>query len=135
MFPKMGGGGERFPGTDTLDVLRYDDAHAYVAVHLDFFNGHSCDIEGMAAFAGGALTLEPPELTPGEGRCRVTITPDARAFTLAAPATACLNYCGARGRLDGAQLPRASRRPIPHRAALMRSQDFEDAVAGLGPPR
>ena len=134
-FANMLVGGERLPGTDTLDILRYDDTHAYVAVHLEFFNGHSCDIEGMAAFIGGALTLEPPELTPGDGRCQVTITPDARALRLAAPATACQAYCGARGRLDGALLPRASRKPIPRRAALMRSQDYRDAVASLTAPR
>jgi hypothetical protein len=107
--------GQPYRSVDEIRIERRGPAAAYVAVHLEFRNGHTCDIDGLTLYANGALTMTAdPRTSPGEV-CRFALTALPDVLKISAEGEGCNAYCGMRGRLDGAQLPRAVRRPLPRR--------------------
>jgi hypothetical protein len=126
-----------YQAEDVIEIVPYDEDHLYLRAHLDFYNGHTCDIAGIARFEHGAFVYhDPAPPLPGERPCALRLhvtdkklvltdreTPDAAAT--------CRAYCGARGDLDY-EIGREQRRPISYLERLKRSQEYRRAVEDLG---
>jgi len=125
--------GERFRSTETMDILRTGPAAAYVDIHLEFFNGHECNISGVADAAGPALVLKAGD--DDLSRCTLTIRPgagkDRGRLVFEAPEEGCRYYCGARGSLDGSDVfTLAGRRALTpaERRKITAGDDYKAAV-------
>jgi len=127
---------EPYPAENIVEIVPYDDKHVYLRAHLDFYNGHTCDISGMAGFEHGAFVYHDPEPPlPKERPCVLRLhvtdkrlmltdreTPDAEAT--------CRAYCGARGSLDY-EIDRDQRRQIKYLERLRKSKEYRKAEEDL----
>jgi hypothetical protein len=124
--------GEKYTGEDIVEIVPVGPHAAYLNVHLDYYNGHTCKVSGLARQQGDALVYrDDPQA--GDSDCTLKVSRNGGSLTLddtnrAGDAT-CAQYCGARGSLSGATLPYASQRPIRYMPRLKASQDYRDAVA------
>jgi hypothetical protein len=129
---------ESYQSEDVIEVVPYDEEHLYLRAHLEFANGHTCDIAGMAGYEHGAFVYHDPEPPmKGERACALRLhvtdkklvltdreTPDAEAT--------CRAYCGARGSLDY-EIGRDARREIRYGERLKKSREYKKAVGELQP--
>ena len=127
---------EAYQAENVIEIVPYDDTHVYLRAHLDFYNGHTCDIAGMAGYEHGAFVYhDPTPPQPRERACALRLhvtdkklvltdreTPDAEAT--------CRAYCGARGDLDY-EIGRDARREIGYVEKLKKSREYRKAVQDL----
>jgi hypothetical protein len=110
---------EPYQAEDVIEIVPYDADHVYVRAHLDFYNGHICDVAGMARYP-------PCTLKVGVEHGQLTLTdratPDA--------ASSCRAYCGARGSLDYS-IGMDKRRTIRYLDRLKASREYKRAVDDL----
>jgi hypothetical protein len=106
--------GARYTSTDRVDIVPLDRGRAYFDVHLAFFNGHQCAIDGIARLEGRALVYRNAEVTnwTGRGPCTFRIWREGRSLRLSDGGGSCTAYCGARGSLGRGRIAWSSRRPI-----------------------
>src|SRR6202012_1578568 len=53
--------GDSYDSEDILEIVKVTADSAYVRAHLEFFNGHVCDISGVAKIEGDALVYRAHE--------------------------------------------------------------------------
>lgn len=122
---------------DVIEVVRYDDTHVYLRAHLDFFNGHSCGISGIAARENGGFVFHDPEPPlEGDAQCRLRVRKVGDKLRLTDRVTpdgvsTCRSYCGARGSLSDYSIPLAKRRPIRYLDRLKSSREYRKAIEDL----
>ncbi|MBW8901787.1 MAG: hypothetical protein JF619_27590 [Massilia sp.] len=122
-----------YQAEDVIEIVPYDADHVYVRAHLDFYNGHTCDIAGMGRYEQGAFVYHDPErLAPEEPPCVLKVSVEGGKLTLtdrAAPDApeSCRTYCGARGALEYA-IGMDKRRPIRYLDRLRASRQYRQAV-------
>lgn len=107
--------GDTYSVTDVVEIVPQGSNRARVSMELNFFNGHSCDIEGVANVEGQRLVLRAPELDMTDGtQCRLVIWKQGNMLRWSDGQRSCANACGARGVLDnrGAPMPMRLRRPL-----------------------
>ncbi len=129
--------GTRYTGQDVVEIVAVAPGAAYVRVHLDFYNGHECDVSGVAIAKQGALVYHDPEpshLADDPG-CTLTLRHAGKDLRIDDGEGSCHAWCGARGSLSDAKLPFASRRPIRYLAKLKASKEYRDALAAWRKPR
>jgi len=128
---------ESYESENVVEIVPHDDDHVYLRAHLEFYNGHSCDIAGMAGYEHGAFVYhDPAPPLTGEHPCALRlhvtdkrlmltdrVTPDAEAT--------CRAYCGARGHWDH-EIDRDQRRAIRYMERLKKSREYRKAVEDLG---
>lgn len=121
--------GESYWSDDVVEIVPVDARHAYVRVATNFFNGHSCDISGIAMAEGKALVYrDPGPPGPFGTRCVLTIHRAGRNLHFDDGDGGCKGYCGARGGFADATLPWASKRPITYLQRLKASRAYRNAV-------
>ena len=102
--------GEPYRSVDVLRIERRGPSQAYVDVHLEFRNGHTCDIGDVAHYEAGVFSMTvDPRTRPGE-TCAFTLTVLPEVLKTGAKGEGCFSFCGMRGTLDGAEFKRGSRR-------------------------
>jgi hypothetical protein len=47
-FPDALVGGEKYTGEDVVEIVPVAAGAAYVRLHLDYYNGHTCALSGIA---------------------------------------------------------------------------------------
>lgn len=120
--------GSKYESENIVEVVPVDARHAYVRLDLDFYNGHSCHLAGIAQASGAALTyIEPVEARSDDSRCRLTMR-RAGAKLVWDDAGTCKDYCGARGSYTRGELPWASKRPIRYLPRLKASTEYRRAM-------
>ncbi len=121
--------GSSYWSDDVVEIVPVDASHAYVRFALEFHNGHSCSLDGVAQTAGEALVYHGlPDDTFGNGKpCRLTIRRQGAKLAYDDDGT-CKAHCGARGSLRG-DLAWSSKRPITYMARLKASRQYRDALA------
>jgi len=130
---------EPYQAENIVEIVPYDRDHVYVRVHLDFFNGHTCGIYGMARFEDGMFVYRDPEPpTAGDAPCVLKIGEKKGKLTLTDRASSdtgrtCEAYCGARGSLDY-DIGMDKRRPIRYLERLKGSRQYKDARDALLQP-
>lgn len=127
---------ESYQAENIVEIVPYDRDHVYMRVHLDFFNGHTCGIHGMARFEDGMFVYRdqappivgnsPCVLTIGEKNGKLTLTDR----TSSDAGRTCEAYCGARGSLDY-EIGMDKRRPIRYLERLKGSRQYRDARDAL----
>ena len=123
--------GSEYWSDDIAEIVPVDARHAYVRFRLQFFNGHSCGLTGVAAAAGDTLVYrEPPgEAMPGQPPCRLTIRRAGGTLAWSDEGGTCSAHCGARGSFLKGNLPWRSRRSIGYLARLKGSSQYRAAIA------
>ena len=128
-FPNGTVDGQTYTGENVVEIVPVSSGAAYVRASLSFFNGHSCEIRGVAQARGAALVYR--ERGDDDGApCVLTVSRVGRSLRLDDGADhSCDNHCGARGSLSRIDLPFASRRPIRYMAVLKRSKEYRAAMS------
>jgi hypothetical protein len=129
---------EPYQAEDVIELVPYDDRHLYLRAELEFYNGHSCSIAGMAAYEDGRFVYHDPTppVPASEPGCALSVGVKDGKLVLSdrlAPddAATCRAYCGTRGGWDYA-IPIAKRRPIRYMERLKASRQYQQAVDQLG---
>ena len=126
-----------YESEDIVEIVPYDDSHIYVRAELQFYNGHTCSISGLAGREGRGYVFHDPEtVAAGEQPCTLTVMPSRDTLTLtdrlgADGASTCRMHCGARGTLSNYTIPMKARRPIRYLDRLKRSNEYQKAIADL----
>jgi len=128
---------EPYQAEDVIEIVPYDADHVYVRVHLDFYNGHTCSVAGMARYEHGAfvyrdtLSLAVAAYPP----CTLKVSEEHGQLTLTDRATpdavsSCRAYCGVRGSLNYS-IGIDQRRAIRYLDRLKASREYKRAVDEL----
>jgi len=123
--------GEKFLSENVIEIVKVGSDAAYVRVHLEFYNAHTCDLWVVASADADQLVYQAPHgtKTMGDG-CTLTITRDDGTLTLHDADGACRNYsCGVRGSIDGASFPLRAKGTIHRVRRIKRSYEYKEAVA------
>jgi len=134
---------ERYLAEDVVEFVRQDADHLYLRAYLEFANGHTCSVWGIAAREGEDFVYrqQTPPAT-GEAPCTLKVSVQPGKIVLddrdATGLATCRAKCGARGTLSGYTIERKARRPIRYMNRLQESRQYREAVSefqGLQPPR
>ena len=96
---------------------------------LEFFNGHSGRVFGIATYGKNSLVYD--DRRPGDDHCVVEyVWSDTQVLTKAdyERTPGCSYYHGARGSLDGAQFLTKKRQDIRYMQRLKNSVEFKKAM-------
>ena len=124
--------GDVYYTTDVVEVLPLDAGRAVVNLDLNFFNGHSCSVYGIATLKEGRLIYREEQPNPWSERgCQLEIWRDGRKLSWTeAEGTSCQSHCGARGGLSVGDVPYRSRRKI----SASRARQLREDPEGLQEP-
>jgi len=122
--------GSKYWSDDVVEIVPVDATHAYFRADLQFYNGHSCSIAGIAKTAGAKLVYREKQASYDGGPvCHLTITTKGKNLLLDDGNGGCQSYCGARGSLRGFDfIPLSSKRPISYMARLKGSSQYTGAI-------
>lgn len=128
---------QSYQSEDIVEVMRHDDQHIYLRAELNFYNGHTCSIYGIARFENKAFVYRAPALsTDNTQACTLTLTSTPENLHISdrlladGPAT-CRDYCGARGSLSDLKIAKTAKRPIRYQQRIIKSRQYQSAVAEL----
>jgi hypothetical protein len=94
--------GDKFQSIDTLEIERVSDTSIHVDVHLEFYNGHECNHEGLASYRRAGIFVDQ-ERENQDKLCVFEVVPTATGVQLEDPTGMCkLTDCGMRGGYNGA---------------------------------
>jgi hypothetical protein len=98
--------GENFRSTDTLTVTPVGQASIHFDVHLEYYNGHTCDLSGGALFRkNGSFVYDddPTNAAPNDPVCHLGIHPTPNGVEFNDYTGGCkMVACGERGGWNGA---------------------------------
>jgi hypothetical protein len=103
--------GAKYRVTDTLEILRVDKGRVYFTVDLNFFNGHTCSLSGIAESEKGALVYRDNSDDPAKP-CELRLVAKKGRITFEDAEQLCRATCGARGGYNGAEFFLTSRRKL-----------------------
>ncbi|HBF49104.1 MAG TPA: hypothetical protein DDX04_00495 [Massilia sp.] len=134
---------ERYLAEDVVEIVRQDADHLYLRAYLEFANGHTCSVWGIAGREGEDFVYRQQSMPAGgEAPCSLKVSVQPGKIVLddrdAAGLATCRAKCGARGTLSGYTIERKARRPIRYMNRLQESRQYREAVSefqGMQPPR
>lgn len=111
-FPNSDVQGTDFLSTDTLEITQLPNAAIHYSLELQFYNGHSCSLEGTATYRrAGSFVDQRQTDQPMFPLCVFEILPEEDGVKFADPTGACkMMSCGERGGYDGARFSFKDRR-------------------------
>jgi hypothetical protein len=127
---------EPYQAENVIEIVPYDADHLYVRAHLEFYNGHSCDISGMARHEGKVFVYHDPEPPlAGDAPCALRVGIDRDRLILTdrdGPdgVASCPAYCGVRGSLSY-NIGMDKRRAIRYLDRLKASRQYAKAIDDL----
>jgi hypothetical protein len=120
--------GDKYESEDILEIVKVSPATAYVKTHLEFFNGHVCNISGVADLEGPALVYRGPDNIEGKP-CELSVTAGRGKVTLNDKDGHCaIGTCGNRGMYNGTAFELKRRRTIRYMDILLKSDDYKAAL-------
>jgi hypothetical protein len=122
--------GDKYPSEDVLEIVPIDDHAAYVRMDLEFFNGHSGRIYGIATYGKNSLIYDNGG--KGDDRCVVEYVWSSEKVITRADydkTPGCREYHGARGSLDGAEFLLKKKQTIRYMDRLKNSREFKEAMS------
>ena len=127
---------ETVAAEDVIELARHDRTRLYFRAVLQFYNGHSCGIHGIASRESDAFVFRDRAGGGEEESCTFRISANKTELVLTDRITpdgaaTCQAFCGARGSLSEYRIPLKARRPIRYLARLKASRQYQEAVAAL----
>lgn len=123
--------GQRYAAEDILEIVKVSDTTAYFRLHLEFNNGHMCDLSGVGDFIAEAMVYRGPLNSRGDP-CNLSFSANAEGIVLTDANSACRDIsCGARGGYGHGQeasFKFSQRRPIRYLARLKASKEYAGAL-------
>ncbi|MGZ3410699.1 MAG: hypothetical protein ACXWJT_05290 [Xanthobacteraceae bacterium] len=120
--------GGKYQSEDILEIVKVSPSTAYIRTHLEFFNGHVCNIWGVAKIEGDALVYRGPSNIEGKP-CVLSVKTVGGKVTLFDEHDACtVGTCGNRGMYTGEKFDLKTRRAIRYMDVLTKSEQYTDAV-------
>jgi hypothetical protein len=127
--------GDHYTSEDILEIVPVSGDAAYVRLHLDFYNGHICDIAGVARQAGQSLVYDGPPDVDGKP-CRLTLAARGDGIHIfeGENGSCRAQTCGARGGYgftanNPPEFTPAQRRTIRYLPRLLASSEYKAALA------
>ena len=103
--------GKRYESENTLQILGVSSTEAFFQTHLDWANGHSCDLSGSAMLERGGLVYL--EALPRGRMCEFRIVEKEGTISFLDVGNNCRRrYCGNRGGFGGIKFAPATRHKI-----------------------
>src|SRR4029079_3267401 len=100
-FPHADIDGDRYHSENILEIVKVSPTAAYVRTHLEFFNGHICNIWGVAKVEGDGLVYHRETNSQGTPWL-LSMKVQAGKVTLDDKDGACaIGTCGNRGMYNG----------------------------------
>ena len=107
--------GDHYRSTDTLTITPVGRASIHFDAHLEFYNGHTCDLSGGALFRKNGSFVYDDKPTTSDSTdpvCHLGIKPTATGVTFEDYTGGCkMTSCGERGGWNGASFTFAQRVP------------------------
>ena len=121
--------GEKYVSENIIEIVKANEYKAYIKIRLNFYNGHTCAIQGVAEYKKiGGFVYNPAE----NQDCYLTVRREGDFLTLSDPGYACrAQTCGARGGYSE-QFPMKARREIRYMPLILKSKDYNDALKEAG---
>jgi hypothetical protein len=120
--------GGKYQSENILEIVKVSPSAAYVRTHLEFFNGHVCNIWGVAKVEGDALVYHGETNSQGKA-CMLSVRSAGGKVTLDDKDGACaIGTCGNRGMYNGTAFELKKRRAIRYMDVLENSDQYKDAV-------
>jgi len=127
-FPNGTIDGNKYQSENILEIVKISPATAYLRTHLEFFNGHICNIWGVAKLEGDALVYHGPTNQQGKP-CLLSVKVKDGKVALDDQDGACaIGTCGSRGMYNGTAFELKKRRPIRYMDILLKSDQYKDAL-------
>ena len=133
-FPNALVSGEKYQSEDILEIVPRDPSTAYFRLHQEFYNGHVCDIFGVAARDKDRLTYHGPDDVDGHP-CLLSITRSTDGIRITEDRNgACrAQTCGARGGYGMSpkgepDFKPSERREIRYLPRLLKSSEYAQAA-------
>ncbi len=114
--------GTGYRSENILEIVRVSKSSIYFKTHLDYYNGHTCDLFGLAKYS----VLN--KFTFKADTCRLLIDANSNTINLDDHGGTCKEYCGARGSLRKIDFPLKKKRRIKYLARLRNSEDYKNAT-------
>lgn len=121
--------GTHYWSDDIVEVVPVADNAAYVRVSLEFYNGHRCELSGVAKVEASKLVYHDPTPPLMDDRaCVLSISRSGSNLVIDDDEGSCKDYCGERGSLTNDSLPVKSKRSIRYMDRLKSSDEFKRAM-------
>jgi hypothetical protein len=121
--------GDKYQSEDIFEFVPISSIAAYAKIHLEFFNGHLCDLAGVVEYRKvDAFVFHDPE-GDNAGKCLLTIGLDKSHIRFKDPNGNCSKFCGARGSLDTDEFDLGQRRTIRYMPLIEGSEEYRNAIA------
>lgn len=137
-FPNGLVDGSTFTSENILEVVKVSPDTVYFRTHLEFYNGHTCALYGLASYmqAGTFVFNDPSGLKDGlqNRTCRMQLRLDAEGAALIDPDHGCNLYCGVRGGIDGTTFTAKERGTIRYMSLLKNSRQYQESIKLLPAP-
>jgi hypothetical protein len=119
--------GNKYQSENVFEFVHVSDVAAYIKVHLQFFNGHSCSISGIAEYKqSGELIFQDPDI---ENSCALSISQNKEQIKFEDRGGNCHKFCGARGGLGGVVFNLNQKRKIRYMPTILKSNDYQTAIS------
>lgn len=130
--------GTTYESENIVEIVAVDPTHLYIRAELQFFNGHTCSISGVAGAEGKAFVYHAAKPDYDGSLCTLKVTPGVDGVEMTdrvtpESAASCRMYCGVRGNLTRT-IPNKEKRPIRYMALLKNSAQYKKAVAEMRAP-
>jgi len=120
--------GDKYDSEDILEIVKVSPKTAYIRTHLEFFNGHVCNIQGVADVEDGALVYHGPDNIEGKP-CQLSVRLVRGRVTLEDQEGHCaIGTCGNRGMYNGTTFDLKRKRPIRYMEILLKSEEYKAAI-------
>jgi hypothetical protein len=130
--------GEKYESEDILEIVKVSPTSAYIRAHLEFFNAHQCNINGVAKADGNVLVYRGETNSQGK-QCLLSVKVAGGKIALDDKDGACaIGTCGARGMYNGTAFELKKKRAIRYMDRLKKSDEYLDSIdesEGKGRPR
>jgi hypothetical protein len=126
--------GEKYQSEDIVEIVAFDATSIYIRTHIEFFNGHQCDISGIAKYENGFFVYHSSEKAFGTDLyCTLKVSQDQKNINLtdideANQVSTCSYFCGARGSFNNYSISKSSKRNIRYLDRLKASTEYNSAV-------
>lgn len=127
--------GDQYISENVLEIVKYDEKNAYIRSRLEFYNGHTCAIWGVARLDGRELLYsewhdrDPWAKDKGPAVCTLRIGIFGDRLIFSDDNGTCYHFhCGMREGFGESYFERSGRRKIRYMQRLLSSKEYSEAV-------